>query len=72
MKPTEKPTRPNFSSGPCSKRPGYQLENLKSAPLGRSHRSALGKASLKESIEKIIKFAVKTGNISLLLLPPWN
>ena len=52
MKPTEKPTRPNFSSGPCSKRPGYQLENLKSAPLGRSHRSALGKASLKESIEK--------------------
>ena len=52
MKPTVKPTRPNFSSGPCAKRPGYQLENLKSAPLGRSHRSALGKASLKKSIEE--------------------
>ena len=52
MKPTVKPTKPNFSSGPCTKRPGYQLDNLSSAPLGRSHRSALGKASLKKSIEE--------------------
>jgi phosphoserine aminotransferase len=52
MKPTVKPATPNFSSGPCTKRPGYQLENLKSAPLGRSHRGAQGKAKLKKAIEE--------------------
>ena len=52
MKPTVKPAMPNFSSGPCTKRPGYQLENLKSAPLGRSHRGSLGKARLKKSIDE--------------------
>ncbi|PKN65157.1 MAG: phosphoserine aminotransferase, partial [Deltaproteobacteria bacterium HGW-Deltaproteobacteria-12] len=39
---------PNFSSGPCSKRPAWSIEALKSAPVGRSHRSALGK-------ERIVK-----------------
>jgi phosphoserine aminotransferase len=52
MKPTVRPATPNFSSGPCTKRPGYQLENLKSAPLGRSHRGSLGKARLKKAIEE--------------------
>jgi phosphoserine aminotransferase len=51
MKPSAKPSVANFSSGPCAKRPGYKLENLKSAPLGRSHRSSLGKAKLQKSIE---------------------
>jgi len=51
-KPTKKPARPYFSSGPCAKRPGYKLENLDAAPLGRSHRSSSGKARLKEAIEK--------------------
>ena len=46
MKPTIKPKNPNFSSGPCSKRPGYSLENLSVDTLGRSHRSALGKDAL--------------------------
>ena len=55
MKPTLKPNNPNFSSGPCSKRPGYTLDALKDAPLGRSHRSALGKAKLVEAIEKTKK-----------------
>ncbi len=46
MKPTNKPGNPNFSSGPCSKRPGYDLANLDTRSLGRSHRSALGKELL--------------------------
>ena len=51
MKPAIKPKNPNFSSGPCSKRPGYTLDALKDTPLGRSHRSALGKAKLAEAID---------------------
>ncbi len=43
MKPTQKPANPNFSSGPCSKRPGYDLSGLDTRSLGRSHRSAIGK-----------------------------
>lgn len=52
MKPQSKPFRPYFSSGPCSKRPGYSLQNLRTDILGRSHRSSLGKAALKEAIDK--------------------
>ncbi|MBY6199272.1 phosphoserine transaminase [Vibrio hangzhouensis] len=52
MKPQIKPANPNFSSGPCSKRPGYDLTQLDTSTLGRSHRSSLGKAALAESIEK--------------------
>ncbi|MDG1312519.1 MAG: phosphoserine transaminase [Porticoccaceae bacterium] len=46
MKPTIKPNNPNFSSGPCSKRPGYDVANLDISTLGRSHRSSTGKAAL--------------------------
>ena len=45
-KPTNKPNNPNFSSGPCSKRPGYDVANLDIGTLGRSHRSSVGKAAL--------------------------
>ena len=45
-KPTTKPNNPNFSSGPCSKRPGYDVANLDIGTLGRSHRSSVGKAAL--------------------------
>jgi len=51
-KPGTRPANPNFSSGPCSKRPGYSLEALKDAALGRSHRAKIGKAKLKETIDK--------------------
>ncbi len=50
MKPTVKPVNPNFSSGPCSKRPGYALSALPSDILGRSHRSSLGKSRLAKAI----------------------
>ncbi len=45
-KPTIKPANPNFSSGPCSKRPGYNVNALDISTLGRSHRSAIGKKAL--------------------------
>jgi phosphoserine aminotransferase len=41
---------PNFSSGPCSKRPAWSVDALKSAPVGRSHRSALGKERIVKAI----------------------
>jgi len=55
MKPTVKPKNPCFSSGPCAKHPDFSLDELKGTPLGRSHRSSLGKAKLKESIERTKK-----------------
>ena len=51
QKPSIRPQNPNFSSGPCSKRPGWSLEALSDATVGRSHRSKLGKARLAEAIE---------------------
>lgn len=51
QKPTIKPNNPNFSSGPCTKRPNWSLDALSDALIGRSHRSAEGKAKLKEVIE---------------------
>jgi phosphoserine aminotransferase len=50
MKPDKKPKNPCFSSGPCPKRPGWDLQNLSNALVGRSHRSKPGKARLNESI----------------------
>ena len=44
--PTVRPRIPNFSSGPCAKRPGYDVSQLDVSTLGRSHRSALGKQVL--------------------------
>lgn len=49
-KPSVYPGDPNFSSGPCKKRPGYSLAKLPTDCLGRSHRSKLGKARLKLAI----------------------
>ncbi len=51
-KPAIKPKNPCFSSGPCAKHPGFRLCGLNKTPLGRSHRSALGKSRLLESINK--------------------
>jgi phosphoserine aminotransferase len=51
-KPAVRPARPFFSSGPCAKRPGWTVEALNGALLGRSHRSKPGKAKLKEAIDR--------------------
>ena len=51
-KPVMRPARPEFSSGPCAKRPGWTPENLRTAILGRSHRSKPGKARLQAAIDR--------------------
>jgi phosphoserine aminotransferase len=50
-KPGVRPVTPHFSSGPCAKRPGWSLQALTDAALGRSHRSKIGKAKLKRAID---------------------
>ena len=47
-KPDNKPNNPNFSSGPCAKRPGWDVNNLTSASVGRSHRSKPCKSKIQE------------------------
>jgi phosphoserine aminotransferase len=47
-----RPARPEFSSGPCAKRPGWNLDQLSGSVLGRSHRSKLGKGRLKDAIDR--------------------
>jgi phosphoserine aminotransferase len=50
-KPDVRPQNTHFSSGPCSKRPGWSLDALSDAALGRSHRAKVGKAKLKQAID---------------------
>src|SRR5262245_66316608 len=52
MKPARRPQRPEFSSGPCAKRPGWSLSALSGALLGRSHRAQVGKDRLQAVIER--------------------
>jgi phosphoserine aminotransferase len=49
--PAKRPANPRFSSGPCAKIPTFELATLADAPLGRSHRAAVGKAKLKAAID---------------------
>src|ERR671925_1799083 len=49
--PAVRPAVPHFSSGPCAKRPGWSLQALTDAVLGRSHRAKIGKAKLKRAID---------------------
>ena len=52
MKPSVRPQRPHFSSGPCAKRPGWSLDALSGALLGRSHRAKAPKQRLQAVIER--------------------
>jgi len=49
--PAARPLNAQFSSGPCAKNPTFTLDKLADAPLGRSHRAAVGKAKLKAAID---------------------
>ena len=50
-RPSRRPARPFFSSGPCAKRPGWEPSVLANAPVGRSHRAGPGAARIREVIE---------------------
>jgi phosphoserine aminotransferase len=50
--PNVRPANPNFSSGPCAKRPGWTIEALKDTPVGRSHRAKVGKTRLEDLINR--------------------
>jgi phosphoserine aminotransferase len=52
MKPTLRPARPDFSSGPCAKRPGWTPQALKDAATGRSHRSRTAKKKIVEAVDR--------------------
>ena len=52
VKPRNRPIRPNFSSGPCTKPPGWAPQLLDVSALGRSHRGTIGRARLQEAIER--------------------
>jgi phosphoserine aminotransferase len=69
MKPAAKPKNPCFSSGPCAKRPGWTLDALKGAVVGRSHRAKVGKNKLAEVIERSKKILGMPDNYLLGIVP---
>jgi phosphoserine aminotransferase len=68
-KPAIRPRNPHFSSGPCAKRPGWSLDNLQGAFLGRSHRAKEGKAALKAAIELTRKVLEVPKDYSVGIMP---
>ena len=68
-KPALRPARPNFSCGPCVKPPGWSLEALRGARLGRYHRAAAGKAKLGEAIDRTRALLEIPDDYRLAILP---
>ena len=71
-KPNIKPENPNFSSGPCAKRPGWKIESLKNSAIGRSHRSKECKKKLNEVIIKSKKILGLPDSYTLAIMPGSN
>ncbi len=67
--PAVRPSVPHFSSGPCAKRPGWSLQNLSGAFLGRSHRSKPGKAKLKRAIDLTREVLAVPGDYRIAIVP---
>ena len=72
IKPTNKPSNPNFSSGPCSKRPGWDISVLKNSHIGRSHRSKECKKKLNEVIVKSKQILKLPDSYTLAIMPGSN
>ena len=68
-KPKNKPQCLNFSSGPCTKRPGWSVDVLKDALLGRSHRSTEGKNKLKKAIDDTKRLLCIPDNYEVGIVP---
>ena len=68
-KPAKRPANPCFSSGPCAKRPGWTLDVLKSALLGRSHRAKLPKDRLKQVIDASHRILGMPADYKLAIVP---
>ncbi len=69
VKPPKKPARPNFSSGPCTKPPGWSPDRLAGALLGRSHRSADGRAALSHLIASLRRLLELPPDYRLAIVP---
>jgi len=69
MKPPSAPQRPHFSSGPCAKRPGWSVQALAAAQLGRSHRSAAGKARIEEVLARSRELLGLPDDYQIALVP---
>jgi len=69
MKPNFRPKNPRFSSGPCTKRPGWTPEVLKNALTGRSHRSKDAKRVLKEAVERTRKVLNLPADFQIVFMP---
>src|SRR6201988_4156233 len=67
--PSARPSVPHFSSGPCAKRPGWSLQVLTDAVLGRSHRSKIGKAKLKRAIDLTREILAVPANYRIGIVP---
>ncbi len=68
-KPTVKPENPCFSSGPCAKRPGWSIEALGSALVGRSHRSKPGKARIQEVLTRSRRILALPDDYRIAIVP---
>lgn len=68
-RPLTLPGNPNFSSGPCAKRPGWSLAALSNAPLGRSHRAKIGKSKLKQAIDLTREILGVPGDYRIGIVP---
>src|SRR5947199_4617282 len=71
-KPAVRPSVPHFSSGPCAKRPGWSLQILTDATIGRSHRSKGGRAKLKRAIELTREILEITAEYSIDIVPGYD
>lgn len=67
--PAARPANPRFSSGPCAKIPGYAPAALSDAPLGRSHRAAVGKSKLKQAIDETREILGVPGDYRIGIVP---